>query len=204
MQNRFSGLILASSSRYRSSLLKTLGIAFTTGDPSIDETPKAGESARALSLRLAREKANKIAKKNPGALVIGSDQVALFDNKIIGKPGSKKAAIKQLSILQGQKVDFFTSVALCSKSLKPKSKCANSVVSFRTLSKTEIERYIEIDHPIDCAGSFKSESLGISLFNKIKSDDPTALIGLPLISLTSLFIEFGINPIDLHEQFLPK
>ena len=193
MKTKFSNLILASSSKYKIKSLETLGIPFTSCNPSIDETPKSGESPGYLSLRLANEKATSIAAKNPEALVIGTDQVAACKGQIIGKPGSTNEAIKQLSFLQNKDAHFFTSVALFSNGLKPKSKCAHSYVRFRKLSKAQIKRYVAIDQPIDCAGSFKSEKLGISLLKKMNGDDPTALIGLPLIRLCKMLRNQGVN-----------
>jgi len=202
MKTKPTNLILASSSKYKIKSLQTLGIPFSSRDPSIDETPRPGESPEFLSLRLASEKATSIAAKNPKALVIGADQVATSKGQIIGKPGSTNEAIKQLSFLQNKEAHFFTSVALFSKGLK--SKCTRSRVRFRKLSKAQIERYVEIDQPFDCAGSFKSEALGISLFEYIKSDDPTALVGLPLICLTTLLIESGLTPIEHPNQFVAR
>ena len=188
-------LILASSSHYRKKQLENLGIPFICEPPSIDETPNPGESAKAISLRLATEKAQIISNKNKGAVVIGSDQVAVCENEIIGKPGSAKKARLQLSYLQGKTATFFTSVAICHGSAKPKAKCSVSKVLFKTLTKSQISNYVDLDKPINCAGSFKSEALGISLFEYIKSDDPTALIGLPMIALISLLEENDISPI---------
>mgnify|MGYP003322251762 FL=1 len=188
-------LILASSSHYRKKQLENLGIPFTCEPPLIDETPKPGESAKAVSLRLATEKAHIISKEHKGAVVIGSDQVALCEDEIIGKPGSEKKARQQLSYLQGKTATFFTSVAICHGSAKPKAKCSVSKVLFKTLTKSQISNYVDFDKPINCAGSFKSEALGISLFEYIKSDDPTALIGLPMIALISLLEENDISPI---------
>ena len=172
-----------------------MGIPFTCEPPSIDEAPNPGESAKAISLRLATEKAQIISNENKGAIVIGSDQVALCENEIIGKPGSEKKARQQLSYLQGKAATFFTSVAICHGSAKPKAKCSVSKVLFKTLTKSQISNYVDLDKPINCAGSFKSEALGISLFEYIKSDDPTALIGLPMIALISLLEENDISPI---------
>jgi len=188
-------LILASSSHYRKKQLENLGIPFTCEPPSIDEAPKPGESAKAISLRLATEKAQIISNENKGAVVIGSDQVALCEDEIIGKPGSEKKAKQQLSYLQGKAATFFTSVAICHGSAKPKAKCSVSKVLFKKLTKSQISNYVNLDKPINCAGSFKSEALGISLFEYIKSDDPTALIGLPMIALISLLEENDISPI---------
>ena len=188
-------IILASSSPFRKKLLKSLGIPFKCISPSLDETPKTGESAKAISLRLAIEKAQIISHKHRNAVVIGSDQVALCENQIIGKPDSEKKARLQLSYLQGKVTTFFTSVAICQGSAKPRAKCTVSKVLFKSLTKSQISNYVKIDNPTNCAGSFKSEALGISLFHYIKSDDPTALVGLPLIALTSLLEEKNISPI---------
>ena len=204
MKNRSPNLVLASSSKYKMTLLETLGIPFTSVDPSIDETPKPDENPHSLSLRLAKDKAASVASKNPEAWIIGCDQVAVCDQQIIGKPGSKIKAIKQLSFLQNNEATFFTSVALISKDHQPKVKCTTTQVKLRKLTNQQIKRYVKIEQPIDCAGSFKSEALGVSLFEYIKSDDPTALIGLPLISLTTLLIESGLTPIEHPDQFVAK
>ena len=188
-------IILASSSPYRKKLLKSLGIPFICKSPALDETPNRGESAKAVSLRLAMEKAQIVSCKHKKAIVIGSDQVALCENKIIGKPNSEKKARVQLSYLQGKPATFFTSVAVCHGSAKPRVKCTISKVLFRTLTKSQIANYVEFDKPTNCTGSFKAESLGISLFHYIKSDDPTSLVGLPMIALISLLEKEGISPI---------
>ena len=188
-------IILASSSPFRKKLLKSLGIPFNCKSPCLDETPKPGESAKAVSLRLAIEKAQTISFKNRKAVVIGSDQVALCENKIIEKPCNEQEAALQLAYLQGKKATFFTSVAVCEGSAKPRAKCTVSKVLFRNLTKSQISKYVRIDKPSNCAGAFKSESLGISLFHYIRSDDPTALVGLPIIALTTLLAEKKISPI---------
>ena len=186
-------IILASSSPYRKKQLESLGILFTCESPSIDETPNPNESAKTLSLRLAIEKARIISNEHKSAVVIGSDQVALCEDKIIEKPGSEKKARRQLTQLQGKTAIFFTSVAICQGLAKPRAKCIISRVLFRALTKTQISNYVKLDQPSNCTGSFKSESLGICLFQYIKSNDPTALVGLPMIALTSLLAEKNIN-----------
>ena len=145
MTKHSPNLVLASSSKYKKTLLESLGIPFTSIDPSIDETPQPGESPHSLSLRLAKEKAASIADKNPEALIIGCDQVAVCNSQIIGKPGSKSRAIQQLSFLQNKEATFLTSVALFSKDHQPKLKCATTQVRFRKLTNQQVERYVEIE-----------------------------------------------------------
>ena len=185
-------LVLGSSSRYRRELLSRLRIPFTTASPDIDESPGIGETPRALAARLARQKAEAIARRLPGHTVIGSDQVASCGNRQYGKPGTRDAAVAQLNELSGQTVVFDT--ALCvidGRSGQPHEALVPTEVVFRTLSHAEIERYIDLDDPLDCAGAAKSESLGIALLERLSGDDPTALVGLPLIRLSAILRALG-------------
>lgn len=183
-------LILASSSVYRRHLLERLRIPFEIISPEVDETPLTGESTLELALRLAKLKAAAVAQQCPDAWVIGSDQVADLCGAAIGKPGNFERAMAQLQLMRGQTVTFHTALCL----MKGDTQTTLSVpteVTFRKLSDALLESYLLAEEPYDCAGSAKSEGLGISLLEAIKSDDPTALIGLPLIALTSLLREAG-------------
>jgi septum formation protein len=177
-------LILASSSIYRRELLERLHIPFKIISPQVDEVPLAGESTLNLALRLAEAKAIAVAKQHPNAWVIGSDQVADLCGAAIGKPGNFERAMAQLQLMRGQTVTFHT--ALCLMSVPTQ-------VSFRNLSDEILESYLLAEEPYDCAGSAKSEGLGISLVESIQSDDPTALIGLPLIALSGLLRDAGFT-----------
>lgn len=180
-------LILASSSPYRKELLQRLRLDFICINPDIDEAPKTDEPAQKLVTRLAEEKANRVSEDNPKSWIIGSDQCASFEGKLIGKPGTVEAAENQLRAFSGKEVCFYTSVCLLNREANfQTSESTQTLVRFRELTDEEISVYIETDNPIDCAGSFKAESLGISLFREIESSDPTALIGLPLIKLSRL------------------
>ena len=189
-QNR--KLILASSSPYRKLLLQRLCQDFTVIAPSIDETPRPEEPHSGLVARLAREKAIAISEQHPGALVIGSDQLALFERRMIGKPGSTGNAVRQLRRFSGNCVQFITAVALnCIESGFFAGSVVVTDVCFRELSESEIQRYVALDHPVDCAGGFKSEAAGSALLKSMRSDDPSAIIGLPLISLAAMLREAG-------------
>lgn len=180
-------LVLASSSPYRKELLQRLQVSFETLSPEVDETPKPHESPENLALRLASEKAKAVAQKFPNGLIIGSDQVAFSNGKIYGKPGNRNNAIQQLEELQGKPVHFFT--ALCLYDATTQVEQINGItteVTFRQLSKTEIEHYVDTEQPFNCAGAAKSEGLGIALIEKITGTDPNALIGLPLIELCTM------------------
>ena len=186
-------LVLASSSRYRAELLRKLGLPFETLSPDIDEAPHGAESPEGLVLRLAEEKARAVATRHPGALVIGSDQVAVSEGEILGKPGTEERARAQLGRLAGRAVRFHTGLCL----LDAGSGCAQTalvttVVNFRPLSADEIRDYVAREQPVDCAGSFKSEGLGIALFESIEGPDPNALIGLPLIELCRMLRAAGV------------
>ncbi len=183
-------LILASTSVYRRELLERLRIPFEVISPKVDETPLTGESTLELALRLAQAKAAAVAKQNPHAWVIGSDQVADLCGAAIGKPGNFERAMAQLQLMRGQTVTFHTALCLMQGAVQTTLSIPTEV-SFRKLTDEVIERYLLAEEPYDCAGSAKSEGLGISLLESIKSDDPTALIGLPLIALTGLLRDAG-------------
>ena len=184
-------LILASTSSYRRALLERLGLPFATARPEVDETPRPGEAPAALAVRLARAKAEAVAAGTGDAWTIGSDQVAELDGRPLGKPGTAANAIAQLRAMSGREVRFHTALCLAG----PDGRCLEhldlTVVRFRTLDEDEIARYVERERPLDCAGSFKCEGLGIALFEAIDNRDPTALIGLPLIATARLLREAG-------------
>ncbi|PCJ31691.1 MAG: septum formation inhibitor Maf [Gammaproteobacteria bacterium] len=187
-------LILGSSSPFRAELLTKLGLPFITASPDIDETALENESAATLVQRLSELKAQKIAESYPDALIIGSDQVALLDGVILGKPGNHDNAVKQLTAASGKTVQFLTGLALLnSKTGKIHSLVEPFNVSFKNLSAQQINFYLQAEQPYQCAGSFKSEGFGISLFSKLIGDDPNTLIGLPLIKLISLLEKEGID-----------
>eukprot|EP01030_Chromulinospumella_sphaerica_P012348 gene12348-12138_t len=186
-------LILASSSAYRKELLSRLQLPFEVAVPDIDETPLAGEGPGDTALRLAREKAAAVAARLPGCLVIGSDQVATLDGAQIGKPGDHARALAQLQQMRGRTVVFHT--ALCLWDGRDGSYQLDEVrahVSFRDLPDAELDAYLRIEQPYDCAGSAKNEGLGIAILERIESDDPTALTGLPLIALTGMLRQAGM------------
>lgn len=185
------GLVLASTSPYRRELLARLQLPFDTARPEVDETPFAGESPEALALRLAIAKAGAVARLRPDARVIGSDQVADLDGAALGKPGGRGAAIAQLLAMSGRTVAFRTGVALVADGAVT-SAMDTTLVRFRRLGRDEVERYVDLEQPFDCAGSFKSEGLGIALFEAIDSSDPTALIGLPLLHTARLLRASGL------------
>jgi len=185
-------LILASSSIYRRELLERLRIPFKIISPQVDEVPLAGESTLNLALRLAHAKAAAIAKQHPNAWIIGSDQVADLCGAAIGKPGNFERALAQLQLMRGQTVIFYTALCLMNGDTES-TICVPTEVVFRNLSDEILESYLRAEEPYDCAGSAKSEGLGISLIESIKSDDPTALIGLPLIALSGLLRDVGFT-----------
>jgi septum formation protein len=186
-------LVLASTSRYRRALLAQLGLPFETAAPDTDETPLPGETPSATALRLAAAKARSVADRHPGALIVGSDQVADCAGRPIGKPGSHERAVEQLRALSGRTVVFHTGLALLDAA---SGHCDTAMVDvrsrFRVLAPTEIEDYLRRDQPYDCAASVKSDALGIALFERIDSDDPSALVGLPLIRLTGMLRAAGV------------
>ncbi len=186
-------LILASSSPYRRELLARLQVKFLCQSPVIDETALDGENAIALVMRLSEAKARKVAKSYPAAIVIGSDQVALLNNQILVKPGNHDKARQQLEQACGKNVIFNTGLCVFNATTgSVQIDCIPYSVKFRSLDVNEIERYLEKEKPYDCAGSFKSEGLGASLLEKMSGDDPTALIGLPLIRLSQMLRNEGI------------
>lgn len=187
-------LVLASTSIYRRELLERLQLPFVTAAPNIDETRLVNESAQAMVKRLAQEKAAAMANSYPNALIIGSDQCAVLGEQILGKPGTYEKAVEQLQASSGQTVEFLTGLCLYdSNTGEFQLDVVPFQVEFRTLQNTEIENYLLREQPYNCAGSFKSEGLGISLFKRLRGDDPTALIGLPLIRLCAMLRECGYH-----------
>ncbi len=184
-------LILASTSRYRRELLTRLGLDFSSVAPGVDETVQTGETPLSLAVRLAREKALAVAKKYPGAIVIGSDQAPELDGIALQKPGTPERASEQLIACSGREVNFHTAVCVIDAHGAAHEFADRTVVTFRSLDGDEIARYLEKEQPFDCAGSFKSEGLGAALFEHIRSDDPTALVGLPLIALARTLRQCG-------------
>ncbi|QLA83747.1 septum formation inhibitor Maf [Acidovorax sp. JMULE5] len=186
-------LVLGSTSRYRRELLERLNLPFDVAAPEVDETPLPGEAPRSLALRLALAKARTVAQLHPDAVVIGSDQVADLAGEPLGKPGHHERAVAQLRQMRGQTVVFQTAVAVvCAATGFEQIDLAPVEVKFRELSDAEIERYLRAEQPYDCAGSAKSEGLGIALLDAIHSDDPTALIGLPLIRTCRMLRAAGL------------
>jgi MAF protein len=187
-------LILASTSRYRAELLRKLGLEFTACAPAVDETQLPGEPAEALVLRLAEAKARAVAASSGPALVIGSDQVAVCGQRILGKPGTAERAREQLAQLAGREVCFLTGLCLVDAGSGAAQTALDTTrVKFRQLSAIQIADYVARETPLDCAGSFKSEGLGIALFESIEGRDPNALIGLPLIELCSMLHRAGVD-----------
>ena len=187
-------LYLASTSVYRQQLLTKLTSQFCAVKPNVDETPKPGESAEQLVRRLALAKAQAVADNIKQGLVIGSDQVAVFKQRIIGKPHTVDNAVMQLREFSGQTVTFLTGLALVNAQNGNSQLVVEPFeVSFRSLSDAEIRAYIAKEQPLDCAGSFKSEGLGISLFSKLNGNDPNSLIGLPLLQLNQMLLNEGVN-----------
>ena len=187
-------LILASTSRYRAELLNRLGLSFDTCDPGFDEPELPGEMPEARASRLALEKAKAVASSSPNAVIIGSDQVAAVGGKLLHKPGTMNNAIEQLKQMRGQQVLFSTAVAVVdARSGSHHQAMDITTANMRESDDGEIERYLQADQPLDCAGSFKVESLGICLFDSVSTDDPTALVGLPLIKLCQLLRQCGLS-----------
>ncbi len=192
--NAGRALILGSTSRYRHELLSRLRIPFTVAAPDVDETPQPGEAPRELALRLALAKARAVAASHPEAVVIGSDQVADLDGLPLGKPGAHGKAVAQLQRMRGRVVIFQTAVSVvCLASGFEDTQLAAVQVKFRDLSDAEIETYLRAEEPYDCAGSAKSEGLGIALLEAIDNDDPTALVGLPLIRTCQMIRAAGVR-----------
>jgi septum formation protein len=187
-------LVLASTSPYRRELLSRLGLAFEVANPETDESPLAGEAPIATALRLSEAKARAVAGSFPDALIIGSDQVAEMGGKVFGKPGTHQRAVEQLRQLSGQTVNFFTGLCVLNSRTSNAEVCGvPTLVGFRELDDREIENYLRREPAYNCAGSAKSEGLGISLLTRIHGDDPNALIGLPLIALCDLLRKQGMN-----------
>ncbi|MGS2716600.1 Maf family protein [Eionea flava] len=190
-------IILASSSPFRRELLNKLGLPFTCHSPDIDETAKAGESPEALVERLALEKAHAVARKNSKSLIIASDQVAVLNGQIMTKPHTHTKAVEQLTLSSGNSVHFLTSLCLFnSQTQNAQIIIAPYAVEFLSLTQEQIEAYLKKEQPYQCAGSFKSEGLGISLFSKMEGEDPNSLIGLPLIQLTQMLRNEGVEPLS--------
>lgn len=190
-------LVLASTSPYRRTLLERLGLPFETADPQCDETRLPAETAPQLVTRLSELKARAVGLRYPDALIIGSDQVAVVDNRIVGKPGSHARAAEQLRACSGQQVDFLTGICLLdSASDAAQVDLINFNVRFRVLDDRQIRNYLRAEQPYNCACSFKAEGLGISLVEAMQGDDPNALIGLPLIRLVDFLIQAGLSPLE--------
>lgn len=184
-------LILASTSRYRRELLQRLRLPFDCVSPGIDEVQQAAESVESMTARLAEAKARAVASRHPDALVIGCDQAASLAGRALGKPHGRERAIEQLQACSGLPVTFHTAICLRAPNGGESGAMDTTRVLFRALLRDEVERYVDAEQPFDCAGSFKCEGLGISLFERIDSEDPTGLIGLPLIALCRLLREAG-------------
>jgi len=195
-KNADPGLVLASGSPYRRQLLERLGLGFSVDSPQVDERALSGEDPATLATRLAQLKARTVAVRHGDAVVIGSDQVAVRDNEVLGKPGTEMAAIEQLRRSAGKPVEFLTAVAVIDgrdSGSEPLLHVDVTRVQFRALDFAEIERYVARDKPLDCAGGFRCEGLGIALFERIDSQDPTALIGLPLIWVSAALRQLGFD-----------
>ncbi len=186
-------LVLASSSPFRRALLDKLQLDYITASPEIDETARPGESIEAMVCRLSRSKAQALSSQFPEALIIGSDQSAAIDGQRLEKPGNHETAVRQLQSVSGREVTFYTGLCLLNTVTgEDQVICDPFIVSFRHLSTSEIENYLQKEQPYNCAGSFKSEALGISLFESLKGSDPNSLIGLPLIELCRMLRENGM------------
>jgi len=189
-------ILLASTSPFRQALLHKLGLPFITAAPEVDETPQQGETAEALVTRLAVAKAQALAKMYPRHWIIGSDQVCLLDDQITGKPHTAENARAQLRAASGKAITFYTGLALFHPDTNQLLQCCEPfVVHFRMLTDAEIAGYVEKEQPLQCAGSFKSEGLGICLFDRLEGRDPNTLVGLPLIALNEMLQQAGINPL---------
>jgi septum formation protein len=189
-------LLLASTSRYRRDLLERLKLPFECQDPAIDEAAQPRESPPALARRLAAAKARAVAERHPDALVIGADQVASVDGTVLGKPGDSERAVRQLLAASGKTVTFYTAVSLERLARhQGLDHLDATLVTFRALSEREARRYVALDAPLDCAGSFRSEGLGITLIERLDTQDPTALVGLPLLWLAGALRTLGLDPL---------
>ena len=192
-----TSILLASTSPFRKALLDKLGLPFITAAPEVDETPQPGETAEALVLRLAVAKAQALAQAYPDHWIIGSDQVCVLDGVITGKPHNVENARAQLRAASGNRITFYTGLALFHPASQQLMQCCEPfMVHFRDLSEAEIAAYIEKEQPLYCAGSFKSEGLGICLFDRLEGRDPNTLVGLPLIALNDMLRQAGINPLS--------
>jgi septum formation protein len=186
-------LVLASSSPFRQALLRRLELPFSVAVPDLDESPLAGETPVATAIRLARAKANVVATSHPQALVIGSDQVADCDGEAIGKPGNHENAVRQLQFMRGKSVIFHTALCLLNAQTgNAQAVVATNTVTFRSIADDEIERYLRREQPYNCAGSAKSEGLGIVMIASLEGKDPNALVGLPLIELVTMLKNEGV------------
>ena len=189
-------ILLASTSPFRQALLRKLGLPFITAAPEVDESPQPGENAEALVIRLAVAKAQELAETYPRHWIIGSDQVCVLDGAIAGKPHTTENARAQLRAASGKAITFYAGLALFHPASGRLLQCCEPfVVHFRTLSDAEIAGYVEKEQPLQCAGSFKSEGLGICLFDRLEGRDPNTLVGLPLIALNGMLQQAGINPL---------
>lgn len=187
-------IVLASTSPFRRELLGRLEFPFETAAPDTDESPLAGETPEETALRLSEAKARAVAASFPEALIIGSDQIAVLDGRIYGKPGNHERAVEQLRIMRGKTVNFFTGLCLLNAATgKAHMRGIPTLVTFRDLSDTEIENYLRREQPYNCAGSAKSEGLGIAVIARMQGEDPNALVGLPLIALCDLLREEGVD-----------
>lgn len=195
-ERQATALVLASASRYRRDLLGRLGLAFAVDAAEIDETPLDGESPRTLVQRLSIAKARAVAPRWPNSVIVGSDQVATFDDRIVGKPGSAEAAVRQLVTFAGRRVDFLTGLAVLNAGEDRLSTHVDvTTTRFRSATEEDIRRYVDLDQPLDCAGGIRLEGLGPCLLDGVDTEDPTAAIGLPLIKLAALLRAEGINPL---------
>lgn len=196
--SRLPAIVLATSSPYRRALLERLGLPFEHLAPDADETPRDGESAHARAVRLAEAKARALVASRPRALIIGADQVAVLDGEMLRKPGGHEQTVRQLVRASGRRVDFLTGLCLLDAgSGRIQCDVVPYAVVFRRLSRAQIEVYARREKPYDCAGGFKAEGLGVSLFQRMEGGDPTALIGLPLIRLIDMFENEGLDVLSL-------
>lgn len=189
-------IVLGSSSPFRKALLEKLDLSFDCDSPDIDETPLKNEHPKDMVVRLAKQKADAIATRHPQSIIIASDQCATLDGKIIGKPGDHEAAVTQLTAASGRTVTFYTSLCVYNAATNQYQETVEPFyVYFRELTESQIENYLKKEEPYNCAGSFKSEGLGISLFERLEGNDPNTLIGLPLIQLIKMLEAFHIKVI---------
>lgn len=189
-------IVLGSSSPFRKALLEKLDLSFDCDSPDIDETPLKNEHPKDMVARLAKQKADAIATRHPQSIIVASDQCATLDGKIIGKPGDHQTAVEQLTAASGRTVTFYTSLCVYNAGTNQYQEAVEPFyVYFRELSESQIENYLKKEEPYNCAGSFKSEGLGISLFDRLEGDDPNTLIGLPLIQLIRMLETFHVKVI---------